>query len=169
MLNMIGKKVNAKIGNTIKTGTIYDINTNGSKIWVQTNEDIFIVNSENVTEIKEVPTKTEKASSTITFGKYEHEDIFGEIEYRQLTIDITLTSETEEGVNNLWEIFSKKLEATSDLEINWSTCPTIDQNKNGMWYYAEGFTIDYEHGCMTEIKKDFMDDYKTVKKELGIR
>lgn len=113
--------------------------------------------------------KTEKASASVEFGKYEHEDIFGEIDYRQLTVDITLTAETEEGVEALWGKFAKRLEEVSEVEIGWSTCPVIETNRKGSWCYTESFAVDYEHGMMSEIKKEFMADYKAVKKEFGIR
>ena len=167
MINMIGKKVKGMIGASIKEGTIYDITADGSKIWVETSKDIYVVDASAVEIVEEV--KKEKASASVQFGKYEHEDMFGEVEFRQLTVDITLTAETEEGVEALWGKFAERLEEVADVEISWSTCPTVDKNRNGSWYYAEGFVVDYEHGMMTEIKKDFMADFKAVKKEFGIR
>ena len=114
--------------------------------------------------------RKQKASARVDFGKYEHEDIFGEIEYRQLTVDVTLTAETEDEVEALWEKFTERLEEVADVETNWSACPTIGQShKTGAWYYCDSFVVDYDHGMMTEIKKDFMKDFKAVKKEMGIR
>ena len=184
MMNMIGKKVRGIIGATEKVGVIYDITADGSKVWVETSEDLYVVDinavevlSEEVEaeavaeavveEVNEV--RFEKASASVEFGKYEHENIFGEIEYRMLTVDITLTAKTEEGVEALWSKFAERLEEVSNIDIQWSTCPTVDKNSKGSWYYSESFCVDYEHGMMTEIKKDFMADFKAVKKEFGIR
>lgn len=113
--------------------------------------------------------KVKKPSAKVDFVKYEHEDIFGEIEYRQLCVDITLTANSEEEVNELWDKFTERLEEVSYIDIRWSTCPTIEEEKEGVWTYFESFVVDYEHGMMTEIKKDFMADFKSVKKEMGIR
>lgn len=167
MINMIGKTVRGIIGATEKIGVIYDITADGSKVWVETSEDLYVVEASAVEVVEEV--KTEKASASVEFGKYELTNFFDEVEARYMTVDIVLTAETEEGVEALWSKFADKLEEASDLEIGWSTCPTVDKNSNGSWYYAESFCVPYEHGFMAEMKKDFKSDFKAVKKEMGIR
>ena len=144
----------------------FEWGTEERKVW----EEVSELATKRFAELYVKSTKkTEKASASVQFGKFEHENFFGEIEYRQLTVDITLTAETEEGVENLWYELAEKLEEASDLDICWSTCPTIEQNRNGSWYFSESFCVEYEHGMMGIIKKEFMADFKAVKKEMGIR
>ena len=167
--SILNKKATGKIGNQVIEGMIYDYTTNGEKIWIETEEDIYCVNGDTVTIIEEKQVKKEKASANVIFGKYEHKDCFDEVLYRKMTIDIQLTAQTKEGVESLWEVFSKRLEEEAEIDIEWSTCAEVDENKNGTWRYLDFFLVDFEYGEMTYIKNDFMKVFKKVKRELEIR
>ena len=170
-MEILNKKAIGTIGNNKIEGVVYDYTEDLKIIWIETKEDVYKLNSENVEIIEEVIEENKiKGSATVEFSKYENKNCFDEVEYRTLGIDIIVTSDTKENVELLFDIISNKLEEKSDLDINWSTCPSIyyDHIKN-KWYYIEGFDIEYEHGNMTEIKKDLKKVFKQVKKEIGVK
>lgn len=110
-----------------------------------------------------------KASAKLTFEKWEDTDwLTDEREGRYINIDIEVKAETKAEAEAIFDELAEKLEEVADVEISWSTCPSCEEYKKG-FYYADSFIIEYEHGFMTEIKKDLMKDFKSVKKEMGIR
>ncbi|MDK0636911.1 hypothetical protein P5F55_13900 [Clostridium perfringens] len=109
-----------------------------------------------------------KVSASIEIGKYVDLDIFEEVNGRYIAVDIEVKASSEEEVEKAFDLLAEKLEAVSSIEIDWSTCPTIDEY-NGVWVYSESFCVEYEHGYMTELKKEIKADFKAVKKELGFK
>lgn len=166
MIKMIGKTVRGIIGTRERVGTIYDITADGSRIWVETESDLYVVDAEAVEIVEEQPKR--KGSASMTFGKYEILDCFEEVEARFLTVDVLVKGKTKEEVEANFEALADRLVEVSNYTFEWSTCPTVDEY-NGVWSYHEMFTLEYEHGFMTEMKKDLMADFKAVKKEMGLK
>ena len=109
--------------------------------------------------------KKNNISASMMFGKFVNEDT----EERYITVDIEVRGNSEEEVENAFIKLSDKLENEGSINIKFAKCPTIEEEKNGRWIYQDAFIIEYEHGCMTEIKKDLKKDFKSFKKELKLR
>lgn len=101
-------------------------------------------------------------------GKYVVTDCFDEVIDRFVTVDVELKGTSEKEVEDNFLVLAEKLEEMSNVTIEWSTCATVEEDK-GTWIYQDMFTLEYEHGFMTEIKKDLMADFRAIKKEMGLR
>ena len=109
-----------------------------------------------------------KASASMTFGKFVHMDMFEEVEGRYLAVDVEVKASTEAEVEEAFELLADKLKAEASVDVDFALCPTISE-ENGTWIYQDCFCLEYEHGSMTEIKKDLRADFKAVKKVLGFK
>lgn len=109
-----------------------------------------------------------KASASMTFGKYVDMDMFEEVNGRYMTVDVEVKASTEAEVEEAFDLLAEKLEAEASVDVDFAQCPTITE-ENGTWVYQDCFCLEYEHGSMTEMKKDLRVDFKTVKRELGFK
>ena len=175
-LEQLGKSATGTIktwsGIVTVEGTIYDVTADNKKVWIETADDMYVVPAESV-KIKEEgegesPAEKLGGSASIIFGKYEQEDVFGEVDARFLTVDMEVKAKTKEEASDILETLSERLAEVSDVDITWACCPESDEYR-GKAYCSDMFTLQYEHGFMGEMKKGLMADFKAVKKSLGIR
>ena len=115
-----------------------------------------------------VASKKLKGSASLEFGKYQTENAWGEFEDRVVTVDMTVRADSEEAVEEAFEKLSEQLKALADVEVKWACCPVIEEDNKG-WYYTDMFSIPYEHGEMTSIKKDIRKAFAEAKKGLGLK
>lgn len=60
MQNLLDKMVEVKTNEGVMVGKLYDYTTDGKTVWVETEEDIFLVNNfESINEVKEETEETE--------------------------------------------------------------------------------------------------------------
>lgn len=148
MKNLLGKKAKFTNGLTTKVGVIYDVTSAGDKVWIETDEDMYVVSMENV-EVVSV-----KASASLEFDSYTCEE-----HGRSLTAYVNVKSEQAEEVFMALASVMK-----AELGEHFMGCPVDEAG-----YYSDGITVEYEHGLMTSIKEDIKHVFKMAKKQLGIR
>jgi len=99
--------------------------------------------------------------------KYENEDsykrtLWDSDYHRSLSFELTVTCEDEATQDYIVEkIESYMRKELKEYNFQLSGCPTIE---NGQ--YWDCASVDFQHGFMTEIKKDIMTTYKEAKKLL---
>lgn len=102
-------------------------------------------------------------SVKVDMSKYQHDNYSKD---RELTVTVTVTAKSDLEAEKAFNKLADHLGDTSDTEIVWSTCPTIEEEK-GKFTYTEIFSVQYEHGFMAGIKKDLRNCFKISKKALG--
>lgn len=155
------------IYNNVITGTIYDMTS--TTVWIENEEDIFKTSIESVQEIKE-EVKNEVRLNKVASAKLEFssvlKDEYSNVHRRFFTAYITVTSKNEDDNSKIESIFDElvdKVVANCNYDIQVDGCPTIEYNS-----YCDGITLEYEHGSMTDIKKDIREAFKQSKKEMGL-
>lgn len=139
-------------------GKVFDFNAELTHIWIETSEDIYCVEAENVEIFEAKEEKKAKIS-----GKMEMEKFVGE-DYRTLTFYPSIKS-NDLNEQELWNVFENIIEAMeNELDVQFSRCP-----EEYAGFCGDSFDIEYSHKDMAKTKKDVMTAWKTVKKELGIR
>lgn len=167
-----GAKVEMRLNGKIVAGVVYDYNADMSKIWVETTEDIYVVNAEDVTVVTEPAKHLRKAkkvaSGSLEFGTMITEDIFGERGARYQTAYFTIKSNklTAEELEALYDKAEELLLAELEDVVDCSRtgCPVIEDN-----YYGDAIEFTADHGCITEAKAEIKKAWKAVKVQLGLR
>lgn len=167
-----GAKVEVRLNGRVVAGVVYDYNADMSKIWVETTEDIYVVNAEDVTVVTEPakhPRKAKKvASGSLEFSTMITEDRFGEREARYQTAYITIKS-NKLTADELYELYTKatdimlaELEDVVDCFV--AGCPAEEDN-----YYGDALEFTADYGCIAEAKAEIKKAWKKAKAELNIR
>lgn len=115
--------------------------------------DEYSVKIEEVEEVKKV-----KASAKINFKKYEQENIYGEVVSRQLIVDVDVKAGNDQQAKELLYAMADK------MDYEWFGCTEVENN-----VASDAFSVDFEYGQMSDVKKEIMEAYKQAKKSLGIR
>lgn len=167
-----GVKVEAKLNGKVVAGVVYDYTADMSKVWVETSEDIYVVNAEDVTVVTEPakhPRKAKKvASGSLEFNTMITKDMFGDKEARYQTAYITIKSAklTADEVYNIFakatDIMLAELDGVVDCAV--AGCPTEEDG-----YCCDGLEFTVEHGAISGAKAEIKKAWKKAKAELNIR
>lgn len=166
-------KVVAKINGKERAGKVHDFTADQKRIWVETAEDFYVVDAEDVTIVEEpvkAPAKKAKklASGSLEFGTMFTEDRFGDREARYQTAYFTLKSNklTAEELAELYDKAEDLLLAELEdvVDCHRSGCPSVYDN-----YYGDAIEFTADYGEISEAKAEIKKAWKKVKAELNIR
>lgn len=161
-------KVVAKINGKERAGKVYDFTADQKRIWVETAEDFYVIDAEDVTIVEESVKAKKVASGSLEFGTMFTEDKFGDREARYQTAYFTLKSNklTAEELTELYDKAEDLILAELEdvVDCHRSGCPLVYDN-----YYSDAIEFTADYGEISEAKAEIKKAWKKVKAELNIR